>query len=116
MLDQAARKPLGPRAAHERDERSGHARERGDVQRLDVVCRERGHRLRDAAVRDGHERGARDRRDRRHAWHELERDTRVRKRQGLFAAAAEDEGVAALQPDDEAAPAVFDEDRVHLRL
>ena len=104
-------------AAHEGDERSGHLRERPRVELLDVVRRERGHRLRDAAVRDRDARRLGNGGDRRHAGHELERDAGADERERLLPAAAEHERVAALEAHDAApAPAVRDEQRVDVFL
>ena len=116
MLDQPLREPLGTRAPHEGDERSGQTRERGHVELLDVVRGERRHGLRDTAVCHRDQRRLGHGRDRRHAGHELEGDARIGERECLLAAAAEDERVAAFQTHDEAPAAVVDQRAVHLRL
>ena len=117
VLDQPLRKPPDDGPAHEGDERSGHLRERTRVELLDVVRRERGHRLRDAAVRNGDAGRLGNRGDRRDAGHELERHARPDERERLLAAAAEHERVAALEAHHAAAaPAVRDEQRVDVVL
>ena len=68
-------------------------------------------------MRDRDARRRRHRRQRRDARDDLERDVRLRERERLLAAAAEDERVAALQAHDlEAAPAELDEQVVQRRL
>jgi len=116
VLDQPLREPLGARAAHEGDERTRHARERRDVELLDVVCGERGDRLRDAAMRHRDQHRFRHGRDRRDAGNELEGDAGSGERERLLAAAPEDERIAPFEADDEAAATVVDQRAVHLRL
>jgi len=116
VLDQPLGEPLGTGAAHEGDESPGHARERCDVELLDVMRGKRRHGLRDTAVRHRDQRRFRHGRERRHTGNELEGDARIRKRERLLAAATEDERVAAFEPHDEVPAAVIDECAVHLRL
>jgi hypothetical protein len=116
VLDQPLREALRTGSAHEGDERARDARERRDVELLDVVRGERRHRLRDAPMRHRDESRLRHGRDRRDAGDELEGDTGVGERERLLPAAAEHERVAALEADDEAPAAVLDQRAVHLRL
>jgi len=75
------------------------------------------HLRRDTAVGDRDARGGGRSRERRHTGDDLEVDARLRERECLLAAAAEDERVASLQPDDLVAPAgERDEKRVDLVL
>ncbi len=92
-------------------------RERFRVETLDVVRRERRHGRGDAAVRDGNAGGAGNGCERRDAGDDLEGHAGVGERERLLAAAAEEERVSALEPDDVvAAAAERDEQLVHLVL
>ena len=64
----------------------------------------------EVAVRDGNARIRRHGGVRRHAGHDLERNARVGQRLGFFAAASEDERIAALETHDELAFPRFAED------
>ena len=97
----------------------GRARELGVVEILaggGVPGDERDLR-RDAAMGDRDPGRGRHGRERRHAGHDLVGDAGLDERLGLLAAAAEDERVAALEPDDlEARPAELDQQLVQLGL
>ena len=113
------RKLREPLEAHEEDDRAAAARERGEclgVVGQAVAVRDRDP-IGDTTVRDRDQRGRRDGRDARDARRHRERDPRRGQRERLLAAAAEDERVAALEPDDiQARVAVLDEQRVDLGL
>ena len=105
----ASRAPAGcarissrPVEPHHHDQRHAarlHAAERL-VERLAGVPRQHEERRRHAAMRHRNAGQLRRRHRRRHAGHDLEGDAGHRQRQRFFAAAAEDERVAALEPHD----------------
>jgi hypothetical protein len=117
VLDQSLGEPLEAGEAHEGDERSRCARERGGVETLDVVRCERGHGRREAAVRDRDADRAGNGCERRDAGDDLERDAGIGERERLLAAAPEQKRVTALEAYDTGPLAAErDEHRVHLVL
>ena len=72
MLDQPLGEALQPGEAHEGDERARDAGERGGVEPLDVVRRERGDCGRETAMRDRDAGRGGDGRERRHTRDDLE--------------------------------------------
>ena len=91
--------------AHEEDERVDTRRQPipADIAlalRRVLVARDDGKRRRNAAVRDGNARVSRHRDGGRDARHDLKRQAVLLEQQTLFAAAAEDEGIAALEAHD----------------
>ena len=98
--------------AHEHDLGAGDfgdllvAQGRGRIRRI-AVAGEHGEAGAMLAVREGNARVIRRGDDRRNARHDFEMDFRRRQRLGFFAAAAENERIAALEPDDAFAFARF---------
>ena len=117
--DQSVRELLQARDAHEDDERAGRLREQFEVE-LVVGCRparDDRHLRGEAAVRQRNTRGRGYGRQRRHAGNHLGVDSRRHERVDLFAAAAEEEWVAALQAhDDLEAPTQRNQQLIHFGL
>jgi hypothetical protein len=93
-----------------------------DVRRraaLVLVAADQGNGVATRRIRDGHARVCGDANPRRNAGHDFERNALLVQEERLFAAAAEDEGVAPLQPRDDLAFARLlpeqDADRLLLR-